>query len=817
MIETSTPVHEADGDQTAERLNHVLYNVIPDCLTDEALGYFIHQSAPAFNPSIKPNHVETYLFHVESGMRIYELYALLDEGDVGKGKNSLGDLMKTRDTVNDYSGPWALATMGGAGGQTIAGAFSTGTHGGDIHLGPLADLVVAVHLVDANGEQHWIERTKLHPTSLPMNLIDEDRLRTKFPDIKYFHRSDDLMNAVTVACGRMGVIYSVVLGAVRQYALAEQCTKEDWTSVKKWLNLTLKPPFALPTRFLQIDINAYGDCFHPSQHDCYIVTRVLRELDAAGTGSPMGRAERGGKNAGKRPALGKGDGAFSNPCASDNYIRDALNEIKSDLRGIREKAMTTWLVCAGIIVAPLTPPPVRAAALAAQQVAAVTIAWTTYYMGLIDLVASQIQTSKFGDTLAFVIDFLTIGGWFFIVRWLYTCIAESASEHNPAGRTPAISYATMDTHDYLNLGCVSPGDSVEIFFDATDPNLINFIDLVLVRIRQLENGELENGEPAAYGGYISLRFTGPSSSDIAMQQWPITCSVEIGGLSHVNGTQTLLKRVEQDAVDFGAILHWGQRNNWTMDNVETSYSPNPPYGALFKWRAALSELTDHGRYDIFSTRFSKQMGLEITDPIIPVGGFLVVPTYGCVDEQTTVTWEAIRNPPETRASLIVTPRQGNPKSFSLDLSGSRTVSCGAGWSTLSFVLERDLNGRVYRDQRDIEVQRFADNDEWNFEFTADTLMLADGVLRWGVDQYFFSQFFSNRLRVAEIRTSFTGVASWFVRNPDVGDLRFTTSQDRHLLPSLPILNKSWLFFSEMPGVAGPNPVLRITYKLVCES
>src|SRR5215472_15691240 len=33
MIETSTPVHEEASDQAAPRLNHVLYDVIPKCMT----------------------------------------------------------------------------------------------------------------------------------------------------------------------------------------------------------------------------------------------------------------------------------------------------------------------------------------------------------------------------------------------------------------------------------------------------------------------------------------------------------------------------------------------------------------------------------------------------------------------------------------------------------------------------------------------------------------------------------------------------------------------------------------------------------------
>ena len=37
--------------------------------------------------------------------------------------------------------------MGGSSGQTLAGAISTGTHGGDKFIAPLADSVVAIHLI----------------------------------------------------------------------------------------------------------------------------------------------------------------------------------------------------------------------------------------------------------------------------------------------------------------------------------------------------------------------------------------------------------------------------------------------------------------------------------------------------------------------------------------------------------------------------------------------------------------------------------------------------------------------------------------------
>jgi hypothetical protein len=53
--------------------------------------------------------------------------------------------------------------MGGAGGQTIVGVASTATHGGDLELSAIDDLVVAMHLVTPDGQEYWIERTEIRP------------------------------------------------------------------------------------------------------------------------------------------------------------------------------------------------------------------------------------------------------------------------------------------------------------------------------------------------------------------------------------------------------------------------------------------------------------------------------------------------------------------------------------------------------------------------------------------------------------------------------------------------------------------------------
>src|SRR5205814_620073 len=68
----------------------------------------------------------------------------------------------------------------------------------------------------------------------------------------------------------------------------------------------------------------------------------------------------------------------------------------------------------------------------------------------------------------------------------------------------ALSYAVMDTHDYLDLSCNVNVDSIEVFFAATDPMAIGFVDALLAFESMQEN------LGRAFVGYISLRFTGPT-------------------------------------------------------------------------------------------------------------------------------------------------------------------------------------------------------------------------------------------------------------------------------------------------------------------
>ena len=117
---------------------------------------------------------------------------------------------------------WALPTLGGSSRQTLAGALSTGTHGTDVHLPPLADAVRALHLVGPGGRQHWIERS--------VSVTCDAALRRTYPEIE-IHRDDEMLAAAVVALGRFGIIYSVLLDVVPQFSLRSVTRTSDWDTV----------------------------------------------------------------------------------------------------------------------------------------------------------------------------------------------------------------------------------------------------------------------------------------------------------------------------------------------------------------------------------------------------------------------------------------------------------------------------------------------------------------------------------------------------------------------------------------------------------
>jgi hypothetical protein len=129
------------------------------------------------------------LVHVEAGIRIAGLSELLDARGL------------------------SLPVLGGSNGQKLAGVVSTSTHGGEWREPPLPDLIRALHLVTVGGRELWIE-----PASSP--LTEGTTLPLPCADVEVV-RDDEIFKAALVACGRFGVIYSVVLEVVEKFRVVD--------------------------------------------------------------------------------------------------------------------------------------------------------------------------------------------------------------------------------------------------------------------------------------------------------------------------------------------------------------------------------------------------------------------------------------------------------------------------------------------------------------------------------------------------------------------------------------------------------------------
>jgi hypothetical protein len=189
--------------------------------------------------------------------------------------------------------------------------------------------------------------------------------------------------------------------------------------------------------------------------------------------------------------------------------------------------------------------------------------------------------------------------------------AFKSQQPDPNKPFAALSYAMMDSHDYTDLSCTVNVRSTEVFFSADDPNLIAFVDRLLKFESDQEFGFPEGKSVA---GYVSLRFSERTAATIGPEQFVRTCAVECAGLADEAGSTEFVDYAVRLALDpnISGILHWGQQNDSTRQDVEFRFgdAPGNPAGPLHDWRAVLSSLTDNGRLDAFSSAFTRTTGLE---------------------------------------------------------------------------------------------------------------------------------------------------------------------------------------------------------------
>jgi len=639
-VSDSVFVETHDPNNLHQAMGRTLYDVVPDCLNPKVIDTLAAVTVPAFDAD--PEHVGEnqgfYPIHVETGKRVYQLYAELDHGD--DDPRSLATLLSKRGNTS-YLGPWAFQTLGGAGGQTVFGALATGTHGGDFRMPPIADAVLALHLVADGGKHYWIESQGV----LDFDLTDDTLLRKFYGQARFggprnfeIIRSHEMLKAVLISAGRFGIVYSFIIAAVRQYSLHQERRLTTWQAIKSEIANTKGALYTgqdqpqtplLPNRFLQVAI-----CVTPHANFTRNLAGVTKRWNVPlaaipGTNEPAGRPERCGKIvvafdpliqaprfefAGNsfvytpdpaKPGMAIAPSFLEHACSNANFLDGVIEAVHQEVTEfIESKGVTVGAIGAAVTAA-------GGGALVACALAALVVVALALALLLAALRAAG--QSRFGQVMNDVRSTLLsssdpgvrLAG---LVVWQMIVFKAFSDQQSPSD-FEAISYAVMDGHDYFDQSCNVNVDSIEVFFDATDPMLIAYVDALLAfEITQ----EVQLGR--AFVGYISLRFTGPTRALLGQQRFPTSCAVEVAGLRDVDGVTQLIDFAIASALNrnYQGILHWGQRNESLRFHIEERFGATPadPIGDLQRWRQALNQITEDGTLDGFSSAFTRRTGLE---------------------------------------------------------------------------------------------------------------------------------------------------------------------------------------------------------------
>lgn len=152
----------------------------------------------------------------------------------------------------------ALTHMGAYDGQTISGAFSTGTHGSGAAWGPMASMIRAIVLVAEDGTVYQIEPTSgiTDPTKFPGFLPEAPSIPV------VLKQDDDWFNAAQVSMGCLGIIYSYVMDVTPAFNIAENRTSVRWEDVKAQFAPELWTPLPAPLAdfdHFELVISPYAD------------------------------------------------------------------------------------------------------------------------------------------------------------------------------------------------------------------------------------------------------------------------------------------------------------------------------------------------------------------------------------------------------------------------------------------------------------------------------------------------------------------------------------------------------------------------------
>jgi hypothetical protein len=545
-----------------DSLNRILSNTMGASIVNGPPD--LSEQDPVFN-SLTGSARKNFLVHVEAGAKVHDLHDTLDRMSV---------ITRNGQSMDRGLG-FALKTLGGSGGQSIAGVVSTSTHGGDVALPPIPDMVRGIHLVGAGGAEFFIQKGGINA------IVDINLLALNMPCVAERIVSDDkLFDAALVSVGRMGIIYSLVIEVVDQFILREIRFQSTWSAMSS--NIMLGTPVAegfkgSPTtvgaisdlwsanRFLEIVILPYPNS--SGDHDCFVVTRNVQQ-----PGTPL------------KPDPSKSD-LISKACELQPLEKSAV--ILALIAAAVGTAATLDAAAEALAAVPIAGNIAAALAVAADAAAdAISVA----------LAPLLVPSITIGDYIAAVTNLMTQFPPLLDVAkdTVNALLAWQLTPHDVTDK----SHSVMDTYDY-HANCYK-AKSLEVAFDASKSEYLNFVSSVFDKIAEFAKQQI------IYGGYISLRYCSGSSALLAIEQAPRTVCIEMSTLSGLDSEMMVLKAFETLAASMGATVHWGQLNERTRPDIENLFGPKLVY-----WRQALAFFSKYGNSLTFSNDFTVQRGLEI--------------------------------------------------------------------------------------------------------------------------------------------------------------------------------------------------------------
>lgn len=452
--------------------------------------------------------------------------------------------------VNDLLAARGLAmlTLGGANGQALAGAISTGTHGGDIDLPPLADAVMAMHLVAEDGRELWIERVSQPITDdFALGAV----LAGSCPDTEIV-RNDDVFNALLVGLGRFGVIYSYVLRVRPAFYLAKWTTKISAASLTAALR----------------DGIVGGTFLAPL---LTMLPAPPPSLNVVNVSIPRGV-----------------EVAFDTNNLKDCFVkRRWLTSDTTDLGLSNSENPLCVIGAPGVLAAALTiPTPMTGIPFFGIRVAV--------EMGKLSTSLSDDPEQSPGEMLARVLSAFWTLGLSDVIPQLSGVEFGFQYQDSIGNGKRGPSHLILSGYREQSLQNCYRGDSTEPIFDAHSTDYIDYLETILDQAPRMQQA-----------GWLSLRWSTTSRATLSMHNFPTShaVAIEVTSLHGLPDNAAWMEFMEGSAVARGGRPHWGQINNLDAASTVVMYGDN--VGA---WRSALGSVV--GSATTFSNAFTAQRGLE---------------------------------------------------------------------------------------------------------------------------------------------------------------------------------------------------------------